>query len=59
MLTAVHVTWQAIKVAKTWDVHETHIVVGLEVLLLQQLSTRSFVCQQGQTVLKARGVKQA
>lgn len=59
MLTAVHVTWQAIKVAKTWDVHETHIVVGLEVSLLQQLSTRSSACQQGQTVLKARGVEQA
>lgn len=59
MLTAVHNTWQAIKVAKTWDVHETHIVVGLEVSLLQQLSTRSSVCQQGQTDLKARGIEQA
>lgn len=59
MLTEVHVTWQAIKVSKTWDVHETHIVVGLEVSLLQQLSTRSSACQQGQTVLKARGVERA
>lgn len=46
MLRAVPIMWQAIKVVKTWDVHEKQIVVGLDASLLQRLSIRSSACQQ-------------